>query len=79
MAQRTGASFDPETLALLRTVLIEAEQSLPVQARTSETRVQLASGILAAARGGERDPVRLRTAALRGMDRRLASRPSLLD
>jgi hypothetical protein len=80
MAQRIGASFDPETLALLKRVLTEAEQSLPIEARTSEIRVQLASGILGAARDGERDPRRLRSAGLRGINRRLTSfGPSWLD
>ena len=73
MAQRIGASFDPETLALLKRVLTEVEQNLPMTARTSEVRIQLASGILTAARDGERDPVRLRSAGLRGIDRRLTS------
>jgi hypothetical protein len=36
--------------------LTEAEQSLPIETRTSEIRVQLASGIFTAARDGERDP-----------------------
>jgi hypothetical protein len=73
MAQRIGAGFDPETRALLKRVLTEAEQSLPMEARTSEVRVQLASCILIAARDGERDPVRLRSAGLRGIDPRLTS------
>jgi hypothetical protein len=65
--------LDRETLALLKKVLVETEGMLPTEARTSEIRVQLASGILAAAGDGERDPGRLRSAALRGIDRRLAA------
>ena len=63
--------FDRETLALLKKVLVETEELFPIEARTSEIRVQLASGILTAAGDGERDPGRLRSAGLRGIDRRL--------
>jgi hypothetical protein len=65
MPQQVERSFDPKTLALLKRVLIEAEEMLPIEARTSEARVQIASGILAAAGDGERDPSRLRSAGLR--------------
>ena len=43
MTQQVEANFDPETLSLLKRALIEAEQSIPIEARTSETRVRLAS------------------------------------
>jgi len=38
--------------------------------------VRLASGILAAAKKGERDPERLRSAALKEVDRRLLPFPA---
>jgi hypothetical protein len=58
---------------MLKRVLDETEQALPIEARTSEIRVQIASGILAAAAEGERDPARLRSAGLSGIDRRIVA------
>ena len=72
MAEQIGANFDPDTLALLKRVLIEAEQSIPIEARTSTIKVQLAFHILTAARAGERNPGRLRSAGLRALDPRIA-------
>jgi hypothetical protein len=60
-------SFDRATVALLKRILAETEELLPLGARSSEIRVALASGILMAAADGERDPVRLRSAALRNV------------
>jgi hypothetical protein len=62
--QRSGVAFDPKTIGLLKKVLADAEQTLPMQGRSSEARVKLATGILDAAAKGERDPARLRPAAL---------------
>jgi hypothetical protein len=76
MAEQIGANFDPDTLALLKRVLIEAEQSIPIEARTSAMRVQIAFRILKAARGGERDPIRLRSAGLCGIDPRIVRSPA---
>jgi hypothetical protein len=73
MPQEVGPSFDPKTLTMLKRVLNETEQALPIQARTSEIRVQIASGILAAAADGERDPARLRSAGLSKIDRRIVT------
>jgi hypothetical protein len=75
MAEQIGANFDPDTLALLKRVLIEAEQSIPIEARTSAIRVQIAFRILKAARRGERDPIRLRSAGLCGIDPRIVRSP----
>jgi hypothetical protein len=55
-------------LALLKRVLIGAEEMLPTEARTSEAKVQIASGILTATGDGERDPSRLQSAGLRRVD-----------
>ena len=67
MAQQVGVNFDPDTLELLKKVLVEVEQSIPLEARTSAVRVHLACGILKAARNGERNPRRLRSASLLGL------------
>jgi hypothetical protein len=64
MIRGSGATFDPETIILLKKVLAEAERALPMRRRSSEARVQLATGILKAAANGERDPSRLRAAGL---------------
>jgi hypothetical protein len=69
MAEQIGANFDPDTLALLKRVLVEAEQSIPIEARTSAIKVQIAFRILKAAREGERNPIRLRSAGLCGVNR----------
>jgi hypothetical protein len=73
MAETTGANFDRETVAFLRRILVEAEATIPIESRSSEIRVQLASGILMAAAEGERDPVQLRSAGLRRIDHRLVA------
>ena len=76
MTQGSGASFDPETIILLKKVLAEAERALPMRRRSSEARVKLATGILEAAANGERDPSRLRAAGLVSIsDRRRPPQP----
>jgi hypothetical protein len=75
MAEQIGANFDPDTLALLKRVLVDAEQSIPIEARTSAMKVQIAFRILKAARGGERNPMRLRSAGLCGVDPRIIRSP----
>jgi hypothetical protein len=69
-------NFDHDTVLLLKRVLVESEAMFPAEARTSEVRVRLASGILAAAKEGERDPQRLRSAALKEVDRGLLLFPA---
>jgi hypothetical protein len=65
MTQGSGtALFDPRTTTLLKEVLAQVEETLPMQKRSSEVRVKLATCILKAAAEGERDPERLRDAAL---------------
>ena len=59
-----GAAFDPETIALLRAVLDEAWDSLNAQEQAQSSKTLLAERILHLAATGERDPVRLRVAAL---------------
>lgn len=59
-----GAVFQPDEIKLMRSVLDEAAIILPEAERTSAMKAKLASRILAVAAKGERDPNRLRTAAL---------------
>jgi hypothetical protein len=58
------AAFDPETVSLLSTALDQAIAALPPDGRSQERKTLLASKLLSAASAGERDPVRLRAAAL---------------
>jgi hypothetical protein len=67
-----GGSYEPETIELLRAALDEAWASLSAAQQSQTTKTVLATRILKLAARGERDPVRLRTAALTGA---LASAP----
>jgi hypothetical protein len=58
-----AAPFDPATVALLRGVLEDAWSRLP-PGQKCVSRSLLAERILKAARGGERDPARLRVRAI---------------
>ena len=58
------AAFDPETISLLSAVLDQAIAALPPPDRSQERKALFASKLLSAASAGERDPVRLRAAAL---------------
>lgn len=60
----TGAAFEPELVELMRSVLEEAAAMLPEAKRTSTTKADIASNILASAAKGERDPAVLKSAAL---------------
>ena len=61
---KTGASYQPELIELMKTALDEAANTLPVARQTSAMTVRLASRILSAAALGVRDPIQLRIAAL---------------
>jgi hypothetical protein len=58
------AAYDPETVSMLGDVLERAVAALPHPQRTDECKDRLASSILAAARRGERDPIKLYAMAL---------------
>jgi hypothetical protein len=58
------AKFDPETIALSREALRDAWASLRADQRARTSRTLLAEGLLKSAAEGERDPERLRDAAL---------------
>jgi hypothetical protein len=60
----TGAVFKPELIELMKSVLEEATAMLPEAKRTSTIKAEIASGILACAARGERDPMALKSAAL---------------
>jgi hypothetical protein len=63
-ATMTGAAFQPELIELMRTILEEATAMLPEAKRTSTVKADIASGILACAAKGEREPMALKSAAL---------------
>jgi hypothetical protein len=58
------AYYSPDTLVLLRTALDEAWNLLPDHRRSEVRKSELAQRILRRASEGERDPIKLRTAAL---------------
>ena len=59
-----GTGYQPHEIKLMRSALDEAAIILPEAERTSAMKTKLASRILAAAANGERDPNKLRIAAL---------------
>jgi hypothetical protein len=62
-----GPSFGPQTIALMSKALDDAHASLP--GPVSDERLRLiAAAILKVAGDGERDPVRLRTAAMSALE-----------
>jgi hypothetical protein len=64
MNAATAGVFQPELIELMKAVLDDATAMLPEAKRTSATKAELASHILAFAAKGERDPVALKMAAL---------------
>jgi len=61
-----GTGYQPDEIKLMRSALDEAAIILPEVERTPAMKTKLASRILAAAAKGERDPNKLRIAALMG-------------
>ena len=64
MQQHHGAVYDPETVELLKGCLEEAWSHLDNDQQSRLSKTLFAERILKAAAKGERDPVRLKTAAL---------------
>jgi hypothetical protein len=62
-----GGVYDPETIKLLRAVLDEAWNSLVTEKQAQASKCLLAERILRLAARKERDPMRLRAAALTGL------------
>ena len=60
-----GGVYSNEEIALMKSVLDEAWDALPVEKRASVSLLDLAQNILRAAAKGERDPDRLNASALR--------------
>jgi hypothetical protein len=61
---RAAGVYQPELIELMKAVLEEATLMLPEAKRTSAVKAEIASGILACAAKGERDPAALKVAAL---------------
>ena len=59
-----GAVYQPELITLMRAVLNEAAATLPEWKRTSTMMAEIASQILSCAANAERDPAKLRVAAM---------------
>ena len=59
-----GASFQPELIELMKSVLDDAAAMVPEAKRTSAIKAEIASHILACAAKGERDPIALKMAGL---------------
>jgi hypothetical protein len=59
--------YDPKTLQFLRKVLDDSWAALPPERRAVTPKSELALRILRRAAAGERDPVRLRAAAVVGI------------
>ena len=59
-----GAVYQPELITLMRAVLDEAAATLPEWKRTSTMMADIASQILSCAANGERDPAKLKLAAM---------------
>ena len=64
MDSKKPVRFDPETVSLLRETLDNAWGGLRPEQRAITSRTLLAEGILKSAAKGERNPERLRDAAL---------------
>jgi hypothetical protein len=64
MNRNVGATYDPETIELLRAVLDDAWACLLPEQQASISRTLLAERLLRAAARGERDAARLRARAL---------------
>jgi hypothetical protein len=58
------ACYDPDTLTMLRGVLDEVWDGLPADRKARMPKSEMAQRILKRAADGERDPVRLKAAAL---------------
>ncbi len=59
-----GAVFYPELIELMKAVLEDATATLPEAKRTSTMKAEIASRILECAANGERNPIKLKMAAM---------------
>jgi hypothetical protein len=60
------SAYDPETLNIMRDALDQAWALLPEDSRNKHLKIDMADRVLRKAALGERDPARLRIAALAG-------------
>jgi hypothetical protein len=60
-------TMPPETIKLLQTVLDETWEALRPEERSRTSKRQIATRLFDKARAGERDPFRLRVAAVAGI------------
>jgi hypothetical protein len=67
MNTRDLVYFDPDTVSLLRATLADAWASLDLEQQASTSQSIMAEGILNSAAQGERNPERLREAALESL------------
>ena len=67
MTRPSEGTYDPATLSLLRSVLDSAWDELDPEQRALTSKSAVAVRILRLAQRGERDPVKLRAAALTGL------------
>jgi hypothetical protein len=67
MVGKQPKSFDPETVTLLREILDDAWASLPPEQQATMQKTALAERMLKSVAQGERDPERLRDAALKDL------------
>jgi hypothetical protein len=63
-SERTNASYDPDTVRILREALDDAWKTLPSEQQMHTEKSALALAILRLASNGERDSTRLSTLAL---------------
>lgn len=77
MPIRPGVFFEPEVVGLMSEALETACELLPGVSENEVVREAIARRIIAAASVGERDPVRLRSAALAGRDLKLVAASEL--
>jgi hypothetical protein len=71
----TRTAFDPEMISLLSAALDQAFKALPPDDQSDKQKTLLGSKIMRAATSGERDPVRLRAAALVSAPMRTIKQP----
>jgi hypothetical protein len=60
----SGAAYDPETVKLMTVALDDVSKNVGPQSLVEEVRKDMAERILSAVAAGERDPERLKMAAL---------------
>jgi hypothetical protein len=60
-------AFDPEVINAMRTAFEDALRTLNLVEQDGPTAILVAKNVIACAKGGERDPIRLRDCALKAL------------